>query len=54
KCVEAVCRMGSCFCVLRGREERRETQIFSVTAPGDDTYTALNYMTMSPDYDTLK
>ncbi|MCI4393318.1 hypothetical protein PGIGA_G00156150 [Pangasianodon gigas] len=26
----------------------------SVPMPGDDTYTALNPMTMSPDYDTLQ
>ncbi|MCI4393320.1 hypothetical protein PGIGA_G00156170 [Pangasianodon gigas] len=30
--------------------ESRQT----VPTPGDDTYTALNPMTMSPDYDTLQ
>ncbi|GAA6089509.1 sialoadhesin-like [Tachysurus ichikawai] len=36
------------------RKKRAERDIQCVPQPGDDTYTELNLMTMSPDYDTLQ
>ncbi|KAM9494999.1 uncharacterized protein Hap1MRO34_004789 [Clarias gariepinus] len=42
------------LCIKRKRAAERDTDIQSISMPGDDTYTALNHMTMSPDYDTLQ
>ncbi|KAM9494642.1 uncharacterized protein Hap1MRO34_004519 isoform 2-T2 [Clarias gariepinus] len=36
------------------KRAKRGTDIQSLPGPGDDTYTALNQMTMSPVYDTLQ
>ncbi|KAK2819568.1 hypothetical protein Q7C36_021214 [Tachysurus vachellii] len=36
------------------RKKRAERDIQCVPKPGDDTYTGLNLMTISPDYDTLQ
>ncbi|XP_058241385.1 uncharacterized protein LOC131350182 isoform X1 [Hemibagrus wyckioides] len=40
------------LCVKRKKRAERDTQC--VPTPGDDTYTALNLMTVSPEYDTLQ
>ncbi|XP_053085332.1 uncharacterized protein LOC128317451 [Pangasianodon hypophthalmus] len=42
------------LCIKRKRGAETDTDIQSVPKPGEDTYTALNPMTMSPDYDTLQ
>ncbi|XP_053532510.1 sialoadhesin isoform X3 [Ictalurus punctatus] len=42
------------LCIKRKRGAERDTDIQSVPKPGDDTYTALNPMNTSPDYDTLQ
>ncbi|KAK3527726.1 hypothetical protein QTP86_001684, partial [Hemibagrus guttatus] len=40
------------LCVKRKKRAERDTQC--VPTPGDDTYTALNLVTVSPEYDTLQ
>ncbi|KAG7315472.1 hypothetical protein KOW79_021560 [Hemibagrus wyckioides] len=40
------------LCIKRKKRSERDTQC--VPTPGDDTYTALNLMTVSPEYDTLQ
>ncbi|XP_053473338.1 B-cell receptor CD22-like [Ictalurus furcatus] len=42
------------LCIKRKGGAERDTDIQGVPKPGDDTYTALNPMNTSPDYDTLQ